>query len=74
MSMEADPLFKTLTEYEGVGIILEWNSGLRIVGETDHGLADDDPVYVEYYATAFQVNHILSHLILLLAKAVYIIG
>lgn len=59
--MEADPLFKTLTEYEGVGIILEWNSGLRIVGETDHGLADDDPAYVEYYATAFQVKHILSH-------------
>ncbi|MBZ4222684.1 hypothetical protein QMA02_11425 [Bacillus wiedmannii] len=65
--MEADSLFKTLTEHEGVEVILEWSSGLRIVGktdtfyETDNGLDDDNPAYVEYYATVFQVNHILSH-------------
>lgn len=57
MSMEADSLFKTLTEHEGVEIILEWNSGLRIIGKTDtfyeadNGLDDDDPAYAEYYAT-----------------------
>lgn len=32
--MEADSLFKTLTEHEGVEIILEWNSGLKIIGKS----------------------------------------
>ncbi len=58
--MEVDSLFKTLREYEGVEIILECFSGLRIVGQTDtffeidNGLDDDHPDYTEYYATAFQ--------------------
>ncbi|MCG3086906.1 hypothetical protein L7D49_03150 [Sporosarcina sp. MB25] len=65
--MEADSLFKTLIEHEGVEIIIEWNSGLRIAGKTvtffesDNGLDEDDPEYAEYYATVFQVINILSH-------------
>lgn len=64
--MEANSLFRTIAEYEGVELILEWSSGLRIVGktdtfyETDNGLEDDDPAYAEYYATAFRVDHIIS--------------
>jgi len=64
--MEADSLFRTIAMYEGVELILEWCSGLRIVGktdtfyETDNGLEDDDSAYSEYYATAFRVDHIIS--------------
>lgn len=66
MFMEADSLFRTLNEYDGAEIILAWDNGLKIAGktdtffETDNGLDNDDPEFEEYYATAFQVNQILS--------------
>src|SRR5699024_9550277 len=59
-------LIKTSINYENNSLMVDWDAGLKAIGEldtvfeTNNGVEDNDVRYVQYDAVSFQVNKIID--------------
>lgn len=64
--MGYDPLIKAIISLSKEKLLIEWNSGFKIVGirdtvyETNNGLDEDDIGYIEYDAAVIRIIEVVA--------------